>query len=48
MCLPAAAATFSSSEPEPQVGSYAVVEAFVFSGPMPITAASTRLTSDGV
>ena len=45
---PAWAATFSSSEPDPQVGSYAVVDAFVFAGEMPITLAITRLTSAGV
>ena len=32
----------------PQVGSYAVVDAFVFAGEMPITLAMTRLTSAGV
>src|ERR1700733_3804702 len=48
MCFPACAATFSSSEPEPQVGSYAVVEALLFAGEMPMTLAMMRLTSDGV
>jgi len=48
MCLPAWAATFRRSDPEPHVGSYAVVDAFVLSGEMPITLAMTRLTSAGV
>ena len=48
MCLPASAATFSSSEPEPHVGSYAVVDALLFAGEMPMTLAMMRLTSAGV
>lgn len=36
-CLPDWAATFSSSDPEPQAGSYAVVPVLVFWGVMPIT-----------
>jgi len=41
------AATFSSSEPEPQVDQ-AVVEAMLFAGEIPMTLAMMRLTSDGV
>jgi hypothetical protein len=48
MRLPAWAATFSSSEPEPQVGSWAVVAATVLADEMPMTRAITRLTSAGV
>ena len=45
---PAWAATFSKRDPDPHVGSYAVVDAIVFSGEIPITWAMTRDTSDGV
>jgi len=37
------AGTFNSNEPDPHVGSYAVVEALLFAGEMPITWAMTRL-----
>ena len=44
----ASSATFSSKEPEPQVGSYTVVWCVVDAVAMPSTAAMTRLTSAGV
>ena len=46
--LPAWFATFYRSEPEPQVGSYTVVDAFAFAGEMSMTLAMMGLTSDGV
>ncbi|MNU11579.1 hypothetical protein D3C72_2595410 [compost metagenome] len=48
MCLPAWSATFSNSEPEPQVGSYTDVFATALAGLIPMTLAMMRLTSDGV
>lgn len=46
--VPACVATFSGSEPEPQVGSWAVGDALAWCGPMPSTLAMTRLTRLGV
>ena len=40
--------SFKSSEPEPHVGSLAVVDALELVGEMPMTLAMIRLTSDGV
>ena len=44
----ASSATFNSSEPEPQVGSYTVVALVVLAWRMPRICAITRLTSAGV